>query len=456
MANDDWQRGESAFAPGYGVDQDMRMSAPGPYVQGQHRQTQHRTEQPFAGQPHFVQNASPAPHYAAPQQADAQSYAQQVHAQHGFGQGTPPAHQPQINSQYVHPAHQPEGYAQPAYAQPHPQHAASGLDGVSLLGGGDPRVVKLINGAGAALSLALVLGACVWGYQLAVRDVSDVPVIAALEGPMRVQPEDPGGQAADHQGLAVNAVAAEGVAEGPASTVMLAPQPEELGAEDEPARPMANSAEAEEYALEDTEPQPLPASAMRQTDLGQDGSLEAAEALAEAIAAGAAPLSGEEVELSVEEQAAARIAAIVGEDDETLSIEREAKLIVGQDVSPIPQRRPASLVTRASANPATAPVIAAERAAVSEVVATDIPKGTRLVQLGAFDSQDVARGEWDKLSGRFGEYLEGKKRVIEKAQSGGKTFYRLRAMGFEDVADARRFCSALTAGKAPCIPVVTR
>jgi hypothetical protein len=32
----------------------------------------------------------------------------------------------------------------------------------------------------------------------------------------------------------------------------------------------------------------------------------------------------------------------------------------------------------------------------------------------------------------------------------------LRALGFEDLADARRFCSALVAEKAECIPVVTR
>ena len=49
-----------------------------------------------------------------------------------------------------------------------------------------------------------------------------------------------------------------------------------------------------------------------------------------------------------------------------------------------------------------------------------------------------------------------KRRVIEKATSGGRTFYRLRAEGFADLPDARRFCAALVAEKADCIPVVTR
>ena len=60
------------------------------------------------------------------------------------------------------------------------------------------------------------------------------------------------------------------------------------------------------------------------------------------------------------------------------------------------------------------------------------------------------------LSGRFSDYLAGKKRVIQRAESGGRIFYRLRAMGFADLADARRFCSALVAENADCIPVVTR
>jgi hypothetical protein len=85
-----------------------------------------------------------------------------------------------------------------------------------------------------------------------------------------------------------------------------------------------------------------------------------------------------------------------------------------------------------------------------------LPAGTRLAQLGAYESAEVARAEWDRISGRFGDYLEGKKRVIQRAESGGRTFYRLRAMGFADLSDARRFCSALVAGNADCIPVTTR
>jgi hypothetical protein len=79
-----------------------------------------------------------------------------------------------------------------------------------------------------------------------------------------------------------------------------------------------------------------------------------------------------------------------------------------------------------------------------------------MAQLGAFDSPEVAREQWDRLQGQFGPYLQGKDRVVQKATSGGRVFYRLRALGFEDIADARRFCSALVAENADCIPVVMR
>ena len=89
---------------------------------------------------------------------------------------------------------------------------------------------------------------------------------------------------------------------------------------------------------------------------------------------------------------------------------------------------------------------------MTEIDPVSLVPGTRLVQLGAFDSVPLARGEWDKLAGRFGGLLDGKGRVIQQATSGGRTFYRLRAAGFKDEADARRFCAALLADNAACVP----
>ena len=64
------------------------------------------------------------------------------------------------------------------------------------------RVGRLVNLAGAALSVTLMLGVGVWSYRLMVRDVTGVPVIRALGGPIRVSPDDPGGRQAALQGRA--------------------------------------------------------------------------------------------------------------------------------------------------------------------------------------------------------------------------------------------------------------
>jgi hypothetical protein len=99
---------------------------------------------------------------------------------------------------------------------------------------------------------------------------------------------------------------------------------------------------------------------------------------------------------------------------------------------------------------------AAAAGAVRELAVSDLAIGTRLVQLGAFDTAEVARSEWERLAGRFPDYFAGRPRVVEAASSGGQTFYRLRAAGFEDLATSRRFCAVLVAQGAACIPVTVR
>jgi hypothetical protein len=77
-----------------------------------------------------------------------------------------------------------------------------------------------------------------------------------------------------------------------------------------------------------------------------------------------------------------------------------------------------------------------------------------LVQLGAYGSEDVAKAEWANAIANFGDYMVGKERVVQQAETGGRTFWRLRALGFADLSDARRFCAVLVSDGANCIPVV--
>lgn len=315
-------------------------------------------------------------------------------------------------------------------------------------------IARLVNVAGAAASLALVIGIGFWGYKLIIRDVSGVPVVRAIEGPVRTQPEDPGGQAADHQGLAVNRVAAKGSAAPTADTLRLAPRPVALAQEDAPMASFEPDEPAEDADAE---------------NLAQvDGDVDAEADENPDIAAGVGPdyessfISDADTDGSVAEEDTgpasfpagsmdAVLAELVGDGDAQPA---EATAVVegpGVAVSRRPLNRPGDLVVAVSA-----PAKVRQTSATREVSADSLTPGTPLVQLGALESPEAARAEWVRLAGRFDDYLADKSRVIQEASSGGRNFYRLRAMGFDDIAAARRFCAVLIAEQAECIPVAAK
>jgi SPOR domain len=308
---------------------------------------------------------------------------------------------------------------------------------------------------GALASLGLVVGIGVWGYQLIMRDVSGVPVVRALEGPMRVQPDDPGGVQAAHQGLAVNAVAADGAAAPTAERLVLAPRPVTLLAEDAP--------------IGQIKVQPAPLEPSSTTGTPSDQTLETAsvDALVEQLTAGVAPISGEESPINPAHRAADEIneapqPEALASDNNTQPAAYETALNAsGPTRSLRPQARPARAVVSGGTSSDPAALASAINSAVDTVASIEIDPdtlavGTRLAQLGAYDSPEIARSEWQKLSVRFEDFMDGKQRVIQKASSGGRTFYRLRALGFTDLSDARRFCSALVSENTDCIPVTVR
>lgn len=300
----------------------------------------------------------------------------------------------------------------------------------------------MINLAGAATSVALVLGLAVWGYKLAVRDVSGIPVVLALQGPMRVAPATPGGTVADNQGLAVNAIAAEGNAAAPADRLVLAPQAVELSLDDAPGlSSLTPAAPADQVDALLVAPLPSDASASdaATADTGVDET-------AIELALAAALTDGGEV--PVPQTAPA---------DETMAATDTAGVVVR---SPRPVSRPVQLgMTAGGVDTAPAPIADLQdvvSVASPEMQPEDVAVGTRLVQLGAFDTADGARAEWTRLQGNFGDLMAGKAIIVQPAASGGQTFFRLRAYGFSDEDDSRRFCSALLSEDTSCIPVTHR
>ncbi|MCF6443536.1 SPOR domain-containing protein [Nereida sp. MMG025] len=309
-------------------------------------------------------------------------------------------------------------------AHPH----AGGEQGMPFSRNVGRKATTFVNWAGAVTSVALIIGVGVWGYKLMVRDVSGVPVVAAIDGPMRVQPDNPGGREARHQGLAVNEVAALGTSAPPPDQLVLAPAPVDIEADD--AVGVVLPVSGENIVNEEV---PIEVS-------GQNAQLNV-ENVQDVSATPNAPAT----QAALEE-----LVAAIGASTPALTATTPAVVTGGLGTSLRPKTRPAVIPASAPASQPNSVVTGAEIAPES------IPAGTRLVQLGAFDSPDVARAEWRKLAKQFDGYLATKKRVVQRAESGGKIFYRLRAVGFEDLADARRFCTALVAENAACIPVVTR
>lgn len=308
---------------------------------------------------------------------------------------------------------------------------------------GQGRLTHLVHLAGAACSVALVIGLGVWGYKLAVRDVNGVPVVRAIEGPMRIAPENPGGTIADHQGLAVNMVAALGTAAPPPDRLVLAPRPVELSYEDTPGLAAAGAPQPVQVAaqvggtmptpqLAAPQPAVLPAAPIAPENTGPDPDA-VAQALAEALAT---PLD--------EDVAPEEAAALASADTPASGIRPRARPVAPGAAQPAAVE-PVSLTDPTLATPAA-----------TEVDPSMIPAGTRLVQLGAFDTPEMARAEWAKLTNQFGPLMAGKALVVQAAESGGRTFFRLRAHGFADETEARGFCTTMLEQNASCIPVEQR
>lgn len=324
-----------------------------------------------------------------------------------------------------------------------------GLDGRGT--GATVSARRIVNLAGALVSLGLVVGFGIWGYKLAVRDVRGVPVIKAMEGPLRVAPEEPGGEIASHQGLAVNEVVASGVAAGVPDRLVLAPRPVELAPEDSaglggPGVPglATVAAPLPSPGGPGTAGADLALAAAPPTESATPTAIAVDAAIAEAL--GLVPEAVEGGLAAAEDETGDGVLALGDLGPELAPDLPDAG---GMAVSPRPKPRPGS--RSATATPAASTAVAA-----NEIDPATIPVGTRLVQFGAFDTQDEARAEWVRLSGRFGELMAGKGLVLQPAESGGRTFFRLRAHGFDDEADARRFCSAFVAQNATCIPVPQR
>ena len=313
---------------------------------------------------------------------------------------------------------------QPVYAAQAPFHAHEPVNAHAPQASRAVKTGNVLHGLGAVLSVALIVGAGGWMWQLMQRDVAGVPVVRALEGPLRVSPENPGGRQAAHQGLSVNELAAA-QEDAPRDTIVLAPAPLDLAAEDTaPAR----NFETQPQNGAEFEGQPIAVALQQEVDVSRNAS-------------GLGIVSPTRRAVSASPRPPARNA-----------VRRDQTRVAA--VSPAPDASP--VADDLASNVANSVAMGLSNVRDLDVDPASIGPGTRLVQLGAYDDAAAARAAWDQLSRRFSPLLDDRGRVIEAAHSGGSVFYRLRAHGFSDERDARRFCAALVDQQIDCIPVLIR
>ena len=279
---------------------------------------------------------------------------------------------------------------------------------------------------GAALSLSLLTGAIGWSYQLIVRDINQIPIVRAQLGPLRVAPDDPGGLTAANQGLSVTQLA---VNERPllSDEIFLAPAAEVLSEENVALQISEENSSITNKENFDT----LEVSTENSLDLKilPEQNATGLASNNEAVLSTAA-FSPKKLEI---ENAVSLALSLTNEVDSSFNSLR-------------PKIRPVVLNQIQTDNIA--------QSVANELVVT-LPVGSAVVQLGAFESKSLAKIEWQRLEALLGSVLTSKNMVIQKAESGGRILYRLRAFGFDDLSEARQFCSAVN-DKVACIPVVIR
>jgi len=279
---------------------------------------------------------------------------------------------------------------------------------------------------GAALSLSLLVGAIGWSYQLIVRDINQIPIVRAQLGPLRVAPDDPGGLTAANQGLSVTQLA---VNEKPllSNEIRLAPAAEILNAEHlslQVTQDVKSNLDDGTFEIKEVNAENSINLKEVSTEIGADTISK------DEVVHSKAVFSQKKIEI---ENAVSLALSITDDSAASLTLMR-------------PKIRP---VTLQKDNKITGDQI------VTNEPLFELTKGSAVVQLGAFDSKNLAKSEWQRFEKLLGSILIAKKMIVQEAESGGKIFYRLRAAGFDDISDARQFCTAIS-DKVACIPVVTR
>jgi SPOR domain len=110
-------------------------------------------------------------------------------------------------------------------------------------------------------------------------------------------------------------------------------------------------------------------------------------------------------------------------------------------VASVPAAKPSVVASAPAAK--SVPVVPAPVAPAARATVDTHPPAAghqAIVQLAALTSEEAARTEWQQMSKRMPELMNGRQPVFSRIDRDGHTFWRVRTAGFPDVAQARTFC----------------
>ncbi|MGF1446303.1 MAG: SPOR domain-containing protein [Pikeienuella sp.] len=310
----------------------------------------------------------------------------------------------------------------------------------------DPAPSRVTAVAGAGLGLVCMGALGFWFYDLGTRDVSRIPVVAAVMTPVKVVPQDGAAQVTHGD---IGSFDLGEVETGPApQETRLAPPSAPISEEDVSLRD-----------LEDILGVPTPARASAAAGgagslplLAPDGTPQPADRALTRPAPSPAPLAGEEARTALRSPAAEplpgvqeRLPGAVNDPAENAAASSTAAPLV----SPPAPRRPADPEAR----------IAAARAA--EIAArADLERRAAgspfQIQLGAYKTEAEVYDEWRRIAQANTDLLNNRTLALQTTRSGGIVWYRLRVGPFASMPEALSLCEALHAREQKCIAVRNR
>lgn len=317
--------------------------------------------------------------------------------------------------------------------------------------------VKSLSTALGALSALAVGGAVAWwGWGLTTRSIDDIPVVRALDGPMKRRPVDPGGLTLDTTDLSINTM----LTGREARDVALAPAPERPVPEDLPAPrltlpPSATTGAAPRRGTAGVDrplgpfETPLPGRTDAAPATPFTDRLEAQRKLARDTAAAEAAANAAQAQAAAA-QAAAQ-AAFAAPASAILSaappVDPPDAGAAAPRIAPVSYPRPEKLAQLRAEEAAASRAAAASAAAAAP---RTIAVGDAAVQFGAFESAEVAEAQWVRQMRRNPDLLDSYIHTVTTVQSGGRTLFRLRAGPMASLDDAKNLCEAIEARGDAC------